>query len=205
MPIIWLDHAHGVACIMLHGTDGLAMPTRQKFENCSRGGIVDMNQEKRSVLLERLRENWDTISDFFRQTGIPLSQETVRRALYENEKVSTLTFIVLAKYLGFSPAEIRGLLKKPDDYVISRGKERRYASELADLIVERENAFTQREDALIQCVRIVTAHDPEIWNLISHFFSVINRSMGLKGLEQCIKQMEHSKTKKGRARLSKLG
>jgi hypothetical protein len=162
-----------------------------------------MGAEKRNVLLEKLRENWDTISDFFRQTRIPLSQETVRRALYENEKVSALTFIVLAKYLGYSPVEIRGLLKKPDDYVISRGEERRYASELADLIVERDNAFTQREDALIRCVRIVTAHDPEIWNLISHFFSVINRGMGLKDLEQCIIQMEHSKTKRGRIRLSK--
>jgi hypothetical protein len=163
-----------------------------------------MNAEKKNVLLEKLRENWDTISDFFRQTQIPLSQETVRRALYENERVSALTFIVLAKFLGFSPVEIRGLLKKPDDFVISRGEERRYAAELADLIVERENAFTQREDALIQCVRIVTAHDPEIWNLISHFFAVINRSMGVEGLEQCINQMEHSKTKKRRARLSKL-
>jgi hypothetical protein len=163
-----------------------------------------MSAEKKNVLLAKLRENWDTISDFFRQTQIPLSQETVRRALYENERVSALTFIVLAKYLGFSPVEIGGLLKKPDDYVISRGEERRYASELADLIVEREHAFTQREDALIQCVRIVTAHDPEIWNLISHFFAVINRSMGVEGLEQCINQMEHSKTKKGRARLSKL-
>ena len=162
-----------------------------------------MSVEKQSVLLEKLRENWDTIADFFRQTQIPLSQETVRRALYENEKVSTVTFVILTKYLGFSPAEIHSLLKNSDDYVIARGEERRYASELADLIVERENAHNQREDALIQCVKIVTAHDPEIWNLIAHFFSVLNRSMKLKDLEQCIIQMEHTKTKKGRARLSK--
>lgn len=162
-----------------------------------------MNAEKRSVLLEKLRENWDTITDFFRQTQIPLSQETVRRALYENEKVSTVTFIILTKYLGFSPAEIHSLLKNSDDYVIARGEERRYASELADLIVERENARNQREDALIQCVRIVTAHDPEIWNLIAHFFSVFNRSMKLKDLEQCIIQMEYTKTKKGRVRFYK--
>ena len=159
-----------------------------------------MSANKQGILVEKLSENWDTIADFFRQTQIPLSQETVRRAIYENEKVSTLTFIILTKYLGFTPTEIHNMLKKPEDYILPKGEETRYAREIADLIVKQKNAISQREEALIQCIRIVTNKDSEIWNLIVHFFSVLNKNMGIKGLERCLIQMEHKKTKKRRAR-----
>lgn|SRR5574337_288819 len=67
------------------------------------------------LLLEKLQENYEDIAEFKRRTGVPLSFETVRRAIYLNQDMSIPALIVLCKYLGFTPLEIKKIIMDAGD------------------------------------------------------------------------------------------
>lgn len=74
-------------------------------------------KERNNVLYQKMKENYDSLSDFLRRSGCPLSLETVRIAIYLGQEISHPALITLTKYLGFSPSEIREILKKSGDEI----------------------------------------------------------------------------------------
>ena len=66
------------------------------------------NEDKLKLkLVGRLKDlGYKDITDFWRQTKIGMSHETVRRALHGGKPVSAESFIKIAANLNFSPREI---------------------------------------------------------------------------------------------------
>lgn len=70
---------------------------------------------KNQFLWKRISENYPSLLEFYETSGVPLGWEVVRRAVYEGEKVSAPSIILLMKYAGFSASEIKAYLKKQGD------------------------------------------------------------------------------------------
>jgi len=66
--------------------------------------------KKKNILYAKLQENFSDLADFVKRSGLPLTFETARRAIYEDKAVSIPTLIILSKYLGFTPSEINKIL-----------------------------------------------------------------------------------------------
>jgi len=71
--------------------------------------------KKKNILYAKLQENFSDLADFVKRSGLPLTFETARRAIYEDKAVSIPTLIILTKYLGFTPSEINKILIEAGD------------------------------------------------------------------------------------------
>ncbi len=70
---------------------------------------------KKNLLLDKMRENFDDLADFVKRSHMPVSMETVRRALYEGKAISIPSLILIAKYLRFTPNEIKQIIQDAGD------------------------------------------------------------------------------------------
>lgn len=70
----------------------------------------------KNPLLDKMREGgYEDLSDFRQRSGVPISHETLRVAIYEGREVSIPSLYIILKYLGFTPAEIKKKLKEAGD------------------------------------------------------------------------------------------
>lgn len=79
------------------------------------GSVEDSGDvlELKKMLRDRLdSEGWDNVRAFCKQTKIPISSETVRRALHdEYTSLEPASMAIICRYLRFTNAEIRDILK----------------------------------------------------------------------------------------------
>lgn len=74
-----------------------------------------INSELYKVMYDKLIEQgWENVRRFTDASGVPYSLETTRRLFNEctYKGIAPATIAVIARYLGFTPTEIRGLLKE---------------------------------------------------------------------------------------------
>ena len=69
--------------------------------------------ELKKMLRDKMEsEGWDNVRNFCKQTRIPISSETVRRALHdEYTNLEAASLAIICRYLRFTNAEIRDILK----------------------------------------------------------------------------------------------
>jgi len=104
--------------------------------------------KKKNILYTKLQENFSDLADFVKRSGLPLTFETARRAIYEDKAVSIPTLIILSKYLGFTPSEINKILIDAGD------------KDFSALIGTGEGSdLTDQEKALIEAYRQIKSRD----------------------------------------------
>jgi len=104
--------------------------------------------KKKWFLKEKMLRNWDSITDFVETSGIPVSMETVRRAVNHGRPVSIPSLLLIAKYLGFSIPEIKQILQNAGD------------TDFSALIVDQETHLSVKEEALIEIYRKLKSSRP---------------------------------------------
>ena len=103
---------------------------------------------KKNILYNKLQENFSDLADFVKRSGMPLTFETARRAIYEDKAVSIPTLIMLSKYLGFTPSEIRKILIDAGD------------KDFSELIGTDEGSdLSDQEKALVDAYRQIKSRD----------------------------------------------
>jgi hypothetical protein len=99
------------------------------------------------------QQGWQTIRHFTEGSHVPFSVETTRRMFskcdYKN--IAPATVAIIAKYLGFTPQEIRDLLR---EYTNDK--------DLWPLIGEGSNALSPEEEAVLSVYRKVVECDPSM-------------------------------------------
>lgn len=70
--------------------------------------------ELKKILRDKLEsEDWDNVRNFKKQTNIPISSETVRRALHdEYTSLEPMSLALICRYLRFTNSQIRDILKR---------------------------------------------------------------------------------------------
>jgi len=104
--------------------------------------------KKKNILYAKLRENFSDLADFVKRSGLPLTFETARRAIYEDKAVSIPTLIILSKYLGFTPSEINKILIDAGDKDFS-----------ALIGIGEGSDLSDQEKALIEAYRQIKSRD----------------------------------------------
>lgn len=124
--------------------------------------------EKRNRLLEKFEEQgWSDLAEFVRRTGVPVARETARVAIYDGQRVSHPILIIIAKYLGFSQAETREILKEAGD------------KEYWPLIGESKVETTEFDRSLLAAVRAIREADPLKVNILADQIDLVAHSLGL--------------------------
>jgi len=104
--------------------------------------------KKKNILYAKLQENFSDLADFVKRSGLPLTFETARRAIYEDKAVSIPSLIILTKYLGFTPSEINKILIEAGD------------KDFSALIGTGEGSdLTEQEKALVEAYRQIKSRD----------------------------------------------
>jgi hypothetical protein len=80
--------------------------------------------EKGNIFKDRLLEQYENLTDFCTRSGVPVSQETCRKFIMERKKINTTSFMLICHHLGFTPNEIRNMLKT-DKHTIYRPQEQK--------------------------------------------------------------------------------
>jgi DNA-binding transcriptional MerR regulator len=88
----------------------------------------------KNIFREKMEENYETLADFLRRSRVPVSWETARRIIYNREQSNTASFLMVAKYLGFTNEEIREFLQSPELYFSSDPKESRFAKDFIEMM-----------------------------------------------------------------------
>ena len=125
------------------------------------------------ILLAELKKQYSDISEFIKRSEIPLSFETVRRLLYEKKKVSTPTLIIVAKYLGFSPARLKEMLQQIGD--------KDFSALIGDQIVVGVELM-ETEKALLEVYSLIKSK-----NAFADYLELIARADGVDISKQLIK------------------
>ncbi len=103
---------------------------------------------RENILFTKLQENFSDLADFVKRSGMPLTFETARRAIYEDKAVSIPTLIILSKYLGFTPSEIKKILINAGD------------KDFSELIGNDEGSdLSDQEKALVDAYRQIKSRD----------------------------------------------
>lgn len=111
-------------------------------------------------LLYEMQTQYSDISEFIKKSGIPLSFETVRRLLYGKKPVSIPTLIIISKYLGYSPAEIKKIIMQAGDRDFSALIGGQHGPELSD-----------QEKALLEAFRKIKSR-----NIVADHFALIAKA-----------------------------
>lgn len=120
--------------------------------------------------MKLLKEKFDTefhdIAEFKKRTKCPLSVETLRRAIYLDKPVSIPILIIITKYLGFSPGDIKKILKEAGD------------KDFHTLIGDSA-PLSEGERGLLAAISAIKEKDPQQLNLIADHIGLIGRAIGL--------------------------
>ena len=116
-------------------------------------------------LLDRMLENYTDILDFVNRSGVPLSFETVRRAIKDIKPVSIPSLILIYKYLGFTKEEIRDIIKELGD------------QDFHELIGDHKGMeLTQIEEAIIVAIRKIRQKEPLSLNTLATQIELIAKA-----------------------------
>jgi hypothetical protein len=116
-------------------------------------------------LLDRMLENYTDILDFVNRSGVPLSFETVRRAIKDIKPVSIPSLILIYKYLGFTKEEIRDIIKELGD------------QDFHELIGDHKGMeLTQIEEAIIAAIRKIRQKEPLSLNTLATQIELIAKA-----------------------------
>lgn len=107
-----------------------------------------MDELKKILAAKLEKEGWDSIRQFTMRSRIPLSQETTRRAFGESDKpLEPASVAVIARYLGFSPEEIKGFLR---DYTED--------DDLWQMIGREDTRYTVTDLAVLEAFKTLAEH-----------------------------------------------
>ena len=116
-------------------------------------------------LLDRMLENYTDILDFVNRSGVPLSFETVRRAIKDIKPVSIPSLILIYKYLGFTKEEIKDIIKELGD------------QDFHELIGDHNGMeLTQIEEAIIVAIRKIRQKEPLSLNTLATQIELIAKA-----------------------------
>jgi DNA-binding transcriptional MerR regulator len=116
-------------------------------------------------LLDRMLENYTDILDFVNRSGVPLSFETVRRAIKDIKPVSIPSLILICKYLGFTKEEIKDIIKELGD------------QDFHELIGDQNGMeLTQIEEAIIVAIRKIRQKEPLSLNTLATQIELIAKA-----------------------------
>ena len=116
-------------------------------------------------LLDRMLENYTDILDFVNRSGVPLSFETIRRAIKDIKPVSIPSLILIYKYLGFTKEEIRDIIKELGD------------QDFHELIGDHNGMeLTQIEEAIIAAIRKIRQKEPLSLNTLATQIELIAKA-----------------------------
>ena len=116
-------------------------------------------------LLDRMLENYTDILDFVNRSGVPLSFETVRRAIKDIKPVSIPSLILICKYLSFTKEEIKDIIKELGD------------QDFHELIGDHNGMeLTQIEEAIIVAIRKIRQKEPLSLNTLATQIELIAKA-----------------------------
>jgi hypothetical protein len=122
---------------------------------------------KKNPLLERMQRDYDSLDDFYETSKIPLAKESCRRLIYEGREVSAPVYIIIMKYLGYTPAEIKSALIKLGE------------KEFSSLIGESNVSITPWEEAMISLTRKIRGDGKEAWEQLISSLQLIAKAYGI--------------------------
>lgn len=131
---------------------------------------------KKNPLFERMREKYADLSEFCKVSGVPVSSETCRRAIYEDKPISTHLYILIAKYLGFTPKEIKGMLTKMG--------EKEFSSIIGDSTAKPVDVSGV---AVVEAIDKITSKDPALINGIALNLEIAARAAGVDISDQLVR------------------
>jgi len=120
-----------------------------------------------SILKKKFEERWDTVPDFRQRTGCPLSPESISSAIFRGKQLSAPSLIVFCHFLGFSPAEIRKILKDSGDTL--------FWHLIGD---SKQMPLAAHHKAILEAVDIVLKKDPAVLNNIGDHLHLIAKALG---------------------------
>jgi len=119
-------------------------------------------------LLDRMLENYTDILDFVNRSGVPLSFETVRRAIKDIKPVSIPSLILICKYLSCTKEEIKDIIKELGD------------QDFHELIGDQKGMeLTQIEEAIILAIRKIRQKEPLSLHTLATQIELIAKAYGV--------------------------
>jgi hypothetical protein len=100
---------------MRYGSFGESYSVSKNIKKLCWRNKMQKKLKTENILLRKLRQNWRTMKNFLENSGVPVSSETARRAIFHNEPITIPPLVLLCKYLGFDGQEIKKILKKAGD------------------------------------------------------------------------------------------
>lgn len=135
----------------------------------------------RTKILDRLnRDGYRYWSNWARESGVPLAYETCRTLLSAGKAISAPSLMVLARYAGFSPFEIAGLLREAGD------------REFAPLLFGRDTSAPW-ERSLLAAIREVQTADARIVDRLLDLLDLSARASGVTLDLRTIRRRPHPK------------
>lgn len=134
----------------------------------------------KSILEEKMDENYENIGDFMKRSGIPVSMETVRRLITQKQPVNTASLIMIAKYLDFSNEEIRDILLSPGEF-LADAKELKYAEDFIELMgFGGDGPLSQHDKILLTAFRDLCDKNRAVCNLFIQGLQYICHTEGIE-------------------------
>jgi hypothetical protein len=152
-----------------------------------RMGRMARSKAPAGQLYDKMRENYATLSSFLRSTRCPVSTETARKLIYDQEQVSAYAFLLIAYSLGYSLTWIRnaigmqGRFVPPDEDV---------SGMIRILSEARRPELSERDRALVDAVNALAEYDPAVWNTLAYWLSAMGRYSKAKHVTSLTKIME---------------
>jgi len=127
-----------------------------------------------------LIRRFGSLAVFKQRTRIPVSMETCRRFFYEAMPVSTVTLIIILKYIGVTPREIREALRDgvKKGYIVKTTSEAILARDLSELIGDNNVSLTTEDKALLKIYKALRVHK-EACHACAAFLAAINKAYKL--------------------------
>jgi hypothetical protein len=119
-----------------------------------------------NILKQKFDQEFHDIAEFKRRTRCPLANETLRRAIYLGKPLTIPLLIIITKYLGFSPGEIKKILKDAGD------------KDFYPLIGDSA-PLSEGERGLLAAVSAIKGKEPQQLNSIADHINLIGRAIGL--------------------------
>jgi DNA-binding transcriptional MerR regulator len=130
-------------------------------------------------LRRKLAQNYDNLVDFRKRSKVPISMETIRRLIYENQPIMAINFVVIAKRLGYSAAEIKEILTNhPTRYVKDNAEEQVILKDLLELMGDSKTVISEQEKAILSIFKKVD-HLRDLTNLITDVLFLTAKGAGI--------------------------
>jgi hypothetical protein len=129
-------------------------------------------------LYEKLRARWDTLADFLREKRCPASAETVRKLIYDQKPVSSVSLVAIAYDLGCTPGEIKRMLtEEAKKYIQEKSGEQDYAKRLSNLIGSGSGeSLTDYDKTLLDTLHELSKGEPHVYSVVAYFIAMLARA-----------------------------